>query len=550
VKDERLGYLIKIALLFAAYFVTARIGLKLNAVSGFATLVWAPTGIALASMLILGYRFWPAILLAAFLTNFVTGAPPLVALGIGIGNTLEALAGAYLLNHFARFQHSLERVSDVFSLVVLAAFISTMVSATIGTSSLLVGGTVTLAHYPSTWLAWWVGDMLGALVVAPLLLVWSTRRRAALKLRPKRLAEASVYTVLLVGLSTLVFRGSMLIGVKPFTFAYVIFPILIWIALRFGQIGSVTATFGVSLIAIWGTIASFNPAANNSLSHNLLLLQSFMGISAVTFMTMAAAVAERERTQKQQQKLLHRAELLTKQRSRLMALNRAKDEFIGLASHQLRTPATSVKQYTGMLLENYSGKLTEAQRNMLSTAYESNERQLQVVDSILRVAQIDAGNITLKKEKVDLALLVKEILHGQTSVFATRHQTVDFTPGNSNFVATVDKEKIRMVLENILDNASKYSPPGKKLEVKLKKSKNNLAISVKDDGVGIVKRDRPKLFKKFSRIDNPLSVAVGGTGLGLYWAKKIIDLHKGSIIVTSKPNRGSTFTISLPSGRG
>ena len=547
-KDERLGYLIKIALLFVAYFVTARIGLKLNAVSGFATLVWAPTGIALASMLILGYRFWPAIMLAAFLTNFVTGASPLVALGIGIGNTLEALTGAYLLNRLAGFQHSLERISDVFGLVALAAFASTMVSATIGTSSLLLGGTVTFSHYGSTWLAWWVGDMLGALVVAPLLLVWSTRRRATL--RPKRLAEASVYAVLLAAVSILVFRGSMLIGVKPFTFAYVIFPILIWIALRFGQIGSVTATFAVSLIAIWGTIASFNPSGNNSLSHSLLLLQSFMGISAVTFMTMAAVVAERERTQKQRQQLLHRAELLTKQRSRLMALNRAKDEFIALASHQLRTPATSVKQYTGMLLENYSGKLTEDQRNMLSIAYESNERQLQVVDSILRVAQIDAGNITLRKEKVDLALLVKEILHGQTSVFATRHQTVDFTPGNSNFVAAVDKEKIRMVLENILDNASKYSPPGKNLEVKLRKSKNRLAISVKDDGVGIIRKDRPKLFKKFSRIDNPLSVAVGGTGLGLYWAKKIIDLHKGSIIVTSKPKQGSTFTITLPTGRG
>lgn len=103
-----------------------------------------------------------------------------------------------------------------------------------------------------------------------------------------------------------------------------------------------------------------------------------------------------------------------------------------------------------------------------------------------------------------------------------------------------------MVLENILDNASKYSPPGKKLEVKLSKSKKSLAISVKDNGVGIIKQDRHKLFNKFSRSDNPLSITVGGTGLGLYWAKKIVDLHSGSIIVKSKPNHGSTFTITLP----
>jgi signal transduction histidine kinase len=361
-----------------------------------------------------------------------------------------------------------------------------------------------------------------------------------------RVIEGLVYALLLAGISLPVFRGFAWAGIRPFTLAYLIFPIMIWVALRFGQVGSVTATFVVSIIAIWGTVVSFNPSGSNILSHRLLLLQSFMGITAITFMTMAAVVAEREFTLKRQHQLTQKAALLSKQRSRLMALNQAKDEFIGLASHQLRTPATSVKQYTGMLLDDYAGKLTKAQRDMLLIAYESNERQLQVVDSILRVAQVDTGNIVLKKEKVDLSLLVKEILSGQTPILAGKRQTVDFRPPRNHVVASVDKEKIRMVLENILDNASKYSPPGKKLEVKLQKTKSNLTISVKDDGVGIVQRDRRKLFKKFSRIDNPLSAAVGGTGLGLYWAKKIVDLHRGSIIVTSKPNRGSTFTISLP----
>jgi two-component system phosphate regulon sensor histidine kinase PhoR len=183
---------------------------------------------------------------------------------------------------------------------------------------------------------------------------------------------------------------------------------------------------------------------------------------------------------------------------------------------------------------------------MVQAAYENNDRQLQIINDLLRVAQVDAGNVVLKKEKVDLSRLITEILRAQAPVLAARSQTVHFAPGKRKFVADIDKERVRMALENIVDNASKYSPTGKKLEVALSKNENDLAVAVKDSGVGIAKKDLPRLFKKFSRVDNPLSVAAGGSGLGLYWAKKIIDLHHGSISVTSNPNQGSTFTITLP----
>src|SRR5579864_1079788 len=151
VRHKQFSYILKLALLFVAYFVTARFGLKLNAVSGFATLVWAPTGIALAALFILGYKYWPAVTLAAFLVNLITGASPLVALGIGLGNTLEPLFGAYLLKRFVRFDPKMERVKDVFGLVILAAIFSTAVSATVGVTSLWLGHTVSVHTYQTTW---------------------------------------------------------------------------------------------------------------------------------------------------------------------------------------------------------------------------------------------------------------------------------------------------------------------------------------------------------------------------------------------------------------
>jgi signal transduction histidine kinase len=543
VKSNRFGYLIKIAALFAAYFITARIGLSLDAVGGFATLAWPPTGIALAAIFIFGYRLWPAVTLAAFLVNLVTGAPPLVALGMGIGNTLEALLGAYLLKR-VRFMPQLERVRDVFSLVFLAAFISTALSATIGVSSLSLGGVISSPSYDETWLAWWVGDVLGNLVIASLILVWSRARWPRLRL--KNLAEPAVLAVLLTGTSFFIFRGFPQAGIKSLTFAYLVFPLLIWIALRFGQRGSVTATFIVALIAVWGTKAGFGPFASDELSHGLLRLQSFIGITAITFMTMAAVVTEREKTLKHRDRLVQRATALAKQRFRLIALGRTKDEFAAIASHQLRTPATAVKQYLGLLLDGYAEPLTENQKNFLLKAYENNERQLHVIDDILQIVRLDLDKVRLDLKIHDLGAITEATVDGLQPTFRKNRQKVLIKKPQGVIRATVDKKQISTALENLLENASNYSPKGSSIQVTLKKNKGGLQITIEDKGVGIDPSDFPKLFQKFSRIPNPLSVEAGGTGLGLYWADKIIKMHKGSISIKSAVGRGSVFAINLP----
>ncbi len=537
-------YLLEVVTLFVVYFITARIGLSINAVSGFAAAVWPPTGIALAATFLLGYRIWPGILLAALLVNLVTGAPLPVALGIGIGNTLEALLGTYLLRYFVEFKPSLERVKDVLGLVLYAALLSTCVSATIGVISLLLGGIIHTDSITTTWFAWWVGDALGVLVTAPLFFVWSSRTRFSLSLR--RTLEALVVAVLLFDISGFIFRGLLQNDIKPITFGYLLYPILIWIVLSFRQRGSVTAIFGMSIIAIWSTVAGSSPYVSGTLGNNLLLLQSFTAVTAITFMTLASAVAERERTLKHKHRLEARTAVLVKQRSRLEALNKSKDEFISIASHQLRTPATAVKQYVGMLLENYFGKLTKDQRSMLDTAYANNELQLKVINELLSVTQVDTGKITINKEEVNLTDFINDVLRRQAAVFSARNQEVSFTPSTSDQVASVDKVKLGMVLENILDNASKYTPSGKKIAVAMNRNKTNFIISVKDEGMGINPKDQGKLFKKFSRIHNDLSTEAGGTGLGLYWAKKIVDAQGGSITVDSKIGHGSTFIMTVP----
>ncbi|HYH75458.1 MAG TPA: PAS domain-containing sensor histidine kinase [Candidatus Saccharimonadales bacterium] len=241
--------------------------------------------------------------------------------------------------------------------------------------------------------------------------------------------------------------------------------------------------------------------------------------------------------------------VLERERAELLAINQAKDEFISLASHQLRTPATGVKQYIGMLLQGYVGELNDKQRQFVQTAYESNERQLKVVNDLLKVAGVDSGKINLNLERVDIIPLLQAVLDEQASNFKDSGQGLWYEHPDGPVNVAADSTLLRMALENLVDNAHKYTYPEKNVEVLVTQSKDAVRIAVKDEGTGIAKEDMDKLFTKFSRIDNPLSASVGGSGLGLYWVKRVIDMHGGSIAVESEVGKGTTFTVRLQKDR-
>lgn len=234
-----------------------------------------------------------------------------------------------------------------------------------------------------------------------------------------------------------------------------------------------------------------------------------------------------------------------KKNAKLLDLNKSKDEFISIASHQLRTPATAVKQYLHMLDSGMFGELTSQQHDLLQRAIESNERQLRTITDLLKVAQVDSGEARLNMIHVDMSGLVHEIITDMTEVFKNREQTLVYTPFKQKAIADVDPEAMRMVIENIIDNASKYSDEDTAITVSVKIEKDEICIYVKDNGVGVPPEKRNRLFEKFSRIHNVRSTKVGGTGLGLYWAKRVIDMHDGKITYSENVPQGSIFTIRL-----
>ena len=277
------------------YVVVGKLGLAMSPVSGFATLVWSPTGLSLAALIIGGYRLWPAVAAGALVTNLWVGAPPLVACGIAAGNTLEALVGAFALRSIPGFERSLERFKDVIGLVVLAGIGSTAISATVGTASLTLGGVIKAADFARTWQAWWAGDLIGDLIVAPLLLTWTSVPRGST--RPSKLAEAVALGALLVACAALVFAeqpepAAQMALLQP----YVLFIPLTWTALRYGARGAATGMFLLAAIAVWATYTGHGPFVRASRTESLIALHVFLGSASLASLVLGGVVSERRRS--------------------------------------------------------------------------------------------------------------------------------------------------------------------------------------------------------------------------------------------------------------
>ena len=280
-----LGQLIVVA---GVYLVSGKLGLDLAFESHSVTAIWPPTGIALAALVIGGARLWPAVAVGALLTNIDTGVPAVTVLGITVGNTLEALTGAYLLRRVAHVRPGLERVRDVLALVAFGAVISTIVSASIGVASLLIGDALAFDRAASEWRTWWLGDMGGDLIVAPVLLVIGSLRSPVRA--PGHPLEAGSLMLLLAGVSVLVFS-------QHTNFVYVVFPILVWGALRFWQIGAAVGCLIVAGVAVGFTANDSGPFAMSGPDDRLLLAQTLVAVAEVTALVLAAVTSERSRAE-------------------------------------------------------------------------------------------------------------------------------------------------------------------------------------------------------------------------------------------------------------
>lgn len=227
-------------------------------------------------------------------------------------------------------------------------------------------------------------------------------------------------------------------------------------------------------------------------------------------------------------------------------LDIAKRDFISLASHQLRTPASGVKAFLSLLLDNRAGELTKKQREFVMKANDSNNRQLEIIDALLNLASLQSGKITLRKQKVDLRTMLTHSLAHYRSTLKEKNQRLAVIKPKQPVPINADITHIQMAIDNLISNAIKYTPEKGKITITIRTTKSHALLEVADTGIGIAKQDIPVLFQKFTRLNNPASGTVSGSGLGLYLTQGIVELHSGKISVHSRLGEGARFVIKLP----
>jgi PAS domain S-box-containing protein len=305
-----LKHLALLLALSTLYVITARLGLTLALPPGDkATAVWPPSGIALAALLLLGYRLWPGIWLGAFLANFWDFFTPdndfsltthlLASGGIAVGSTLQPLLGAYLLRRCLGQQSPLEGAGSVFWFLGVGLLMY-LVAATVGVTTLYLAGFTSLAVYPLNCWTWWLGDVLGVLMVTPLALAW-WRKGPERAWGSRRIAEAGVLLGVLLMVEWWVFGGWELWGIDSRFLVYLTVPPLVWAAFRFGARGATLGLLLVTGIAVWGTAQGHGPFAGETLNESLLL-QTFMGVLTVMTLILVGVLTERQRTERESQR--------------------------------------------------------------------------------------------------------------------------------------------------------------------------------------------------------------------------------------------------------
>ncbi|HET7736199.1 MAG TPA: MASE1 domain-containing protein [Nocardioidaceae bacterium] len=489
---SRTSLLVAVALLSAAYVGLGRLGLAVGSFEGNVAPVWPASGLAVAALVVLGLRVWPAVTIGAFVVNASTGVPVLASIGMATGNTLEAVLGAYLFQRAVLGTGRIARVRDVLMLAGLVAGSATTVSATLGVTSLWLAGVTPTDHYLSSWAVWWIGDALGVMVVTPLLLELATvdwrqpGRRVS--------AEGLLLVGVLAVVGVLVFGGLL---EQP----YLVFPVLIWAALRLKVLGATFATLVITVFTVLGTSYGHGAFAGGSVIGQLWLLDLFLLAVALTGLVIAVAADERDRYADQLRRLAGRLDEQVRARSSQLELEQAKSavledrERIARDLHDRvlqRIFATGLEvSEQGRLAAQHLEDSGELPEQLRPERFHDIAHELDATIRELRSAITGLGNVD------DLANTARAL----EQTVARSERFLGFRPtlvvrGDLEQLPERLAEQVILVVREGLANVAKHAA-AKRAVVSVVWESDEITVSISDDGVGL-----PTVLSRSSGVTN------------------------------------------------
>ncbi len=615
-----------------AYVGAAKIGLSLDVSHGVITPVWAPSGIALAALLILGVRFWPAVAVGAFVANATGEASLGVAAAITVGNTLAAVVGALLVRRIG-FTPALDRVRSVLALVVGGALLATTISATNGVSVLTIAD-ATEDSYGTAWVLWWFGDAIGVLIVAPVILVLYASRH--MRPAPSQAAEGLCLLAAVAAVSWIVFLEG------AWRYPYLIFPLLLWAALRFRQVGAASASFLVGAFGTWGAVDGTIPLGGDTVTEGVQLAQALFAVVVVSLLVLAATLAEREAGRdalaqtaarlSEAQSIAHigswewdiRSDAITwsdelyrvfgveqgttplsyspylervhpEDRARVdetvrqaladgqpfavehrlvrpdgservvsgrgralfegdepvsmvgtaqdvteqRQVERLREDILSAVSHELRTPLTTVLGFALTLEERRSELDQETIDEIVADIAQAARRLERLLADLLDIERLRLGHTVVHRERIEVGDLVRRVV----ADYPLGDRVVSIKGGP--LAASVDAAKMERIVDNLVVNAAKHTPPEGPIEIRVDARGRDLLLIVEDEGPGIADEYKQEIFETFNR-GPKMSSMTPGAGIGLALVSRFAAIHGGRTWVEDAPGGGASFHVLIP----
>lgn len=521
------------------YFALAKAGLALASVNPSATPIWPPTGIALAAVLLVGYRIWPVIFVAAAIVNATTAGSIATAIAIATGNTLEAIVGAYLINRWSGGRDTFSTPHSVATFAMICLVIATPISATIGMTSLAAAGYVAQSNFANAWVTWWLGDVAGALVVTPAVVLWASSQNH-LSDRKDVLETAGVLGVAaIVGLIAFSPVIEQTRSRDPLGFL-VILPML-WAALRRGPRDTATVALLLAGITIWGTLTGGGPFTTADRNVSSLLVLMFLISITVPSLLLSADVEVRKHGEERLRRAQIELERKVAERTQELELaNAAKSRFLAMASHDLRQPLHAL----GLFIAQLRTPLKPAERTRTIELIDATRKEMdEMFNSLLDISRLDAGILVPTITEFPIARLLRKIETAFDQ--ATREKGLHLRVRQSDAWVRSDAMLLERILFNLVSNAVRYTLQGG-IIVGCRRRGDMLRIEVWDSGPGIPEDQKQNIFGEFFQLAPQDRHRYGSMGLGLAIVDRLRLLLNHQIDLVSRLGRGSRFAIMVP----
>jgi len=494
-----------------------------------ATLLWLPAGVALASILLCGYRVLPAIFAGSLLENVETGHKVLVSMGIAFGHTLPLLLCIWIVRRFFAFDNDINHPKDILAITIFPILLGSALNAAIGIAVIRLAGLQEGVALSALWRHWWLGNINGALFVTPVLLLAFNRRLSFL------VAFWREAVPLMIGLTLICTAIFGPWQPAEMSGKFLIFPLMILAAYRFGQYGATFTLFITMVTATCWLGHDQNVLGING--EDLPLLQIFMAALALTGLFLGAAMSERQRLDQQ----------LRQYSKALEHSNQELDDFTYIVSHDLKEPLRGLKSFSRFLLEDYSDKLDEEGKRKLHVISRLTRRLESLLDTLLYYSRL--GRAEEAVSEASLAEIVRDVISMLSISLRERNVTVEVQQKLP--VIKCNRVRIQEVFQNLIANALKYNDrESNKIEIGFVMDhpamKDEMVFYVRDHGIGIPREHLETVFNIFKRL-HAKDAYGGGTGSGLAIVKKIIAQHGGEVWAESKgEGQGTTFFFTIP----